>query len=159
MFVRTKTVINMDVTIGDKTFSIDDGLLYSKSHQWVKIDGGVALVGLSDYAQTQLGEISLVDLSTIDTGTEVSQATFDGNDPSSDPVPDVSIESAKTVADVYSPISGAIAAVNEDLEDEPEKINEDPYGSWLLKITPSGFDGEKGNLMDAAAYADFLKTL
>ncbi len=148
----------MDVEIGDDTYEVKEGLLYNKSNMWFNPDDGA--VGISDYAQAQLGEISFIELSLLEEGMEVSQAEYDGNDPSSDPVPDASIESSKTVAEIFSPVSGTISAINsDDLEMEPEKLNEDPYGAWLIKIDASDLDNEKGNLMDAAAYADFIKSL
>jgi glycine cleavage system H protein len=149
----------LDVTVGDKTYKLDDGALYIKSHQWVKQDGDVVLLGVTDFAQAALGEISLIELSSLDEGAAVIAATFDGNDATSEAIPDVSIESAKTVSDVHSPVAGTVAAINEDLEDEPEKVNEDPYGAWLIKIKASNWDGDKANLMDAAAYGEYLKTL
>ncbi len=148
----------MDVEIGDDTFEVKEGLLYNKSNLWFNEEDGT--VGLSDYAQAQLGDISFVDLSLLEEGLEVSQATYDGNEPSSDPIPDASIESSKTVAEIYAPVSGTIADVNsEDLEMEPELLNQDPYGTWLIKIDASDLDGEKGNLMDAEAYAEHIKSL
>ncbi len=148
----------MDVQIGDETYNIKEGLLYNKSNLWFnEADGSI---GLSDYAQGQLGEISFVDLSLIEVGSEVTQTTYDGNEPASDPIPDASIESSKTVAEIYSPVSGSIEETNSDtLEMEPEKLNSDPYGTWLVKIAPSNLDGEKANLMDAAAYAEYIKSL
>ncbi len=147
----------MEVTIGDKTYKMAEEYLYIKSHQW--FNPADSSLGISDFAQAELGEISLVELSTLEEGTALTQATFDGNDPTSDPIPDASIESEKTVADLYCPVSGTVSAINEDVEDEPEKINEDPYGTWLLKLTPTNLDAEKANTMDAAAYAEFLKSL
>lgn len=139
---------------------VPDNLLYSKAHQWVKLDGDVAIVGITDFAQEQLGEIVYVELKWDDGlgGTSVSQVEFDGDDPASDPIEDVSVESQKAVGDVYAPLSGEITEANELLEDEPEKINEDPYGDgWLFKMKPSNLDGEKGKLMDAAAYKAFIE--
>ncbi len=147
----------MEVTVGDKTFKVAEGYLYLKSHQW--FNPAESTMGITDFAQSELGEISLVELSTLDEGTEITQATFDGKTPTSEPIPDASIESAKTVADLYCPISGTVTAINEEVEDEPEKINEDPYGTWLIKLTPKDLAGETGNTLDAAAYAEFLKTL
>ena len=139
--------------------NIDSAAMYNKSHSWVKLEGDVALIGISDFAQNSLGEISLIELSSLEAGAAVEQAKFDGNDPSSDPIPDVSIESAKTVADLYSPVAGTVVSVNEELEDEPEKVNEDPYGAWLIKVKVTSFDADKANLMDAAAYEAFCGTL
>ena len=139
--------------------NIPDGLLYTKSHQWAKIEGDLVKVGITDHAQAQLGEIVYVELKWDDglAGTALSQVAFDGDDPSSDPIEDVSVESQKAVGDIYSPLSGTVESVNEVLEDEPEKINEDPYGEgFLFFMKPSNLDGEKGNLLDAAGYKAFL---
>jgi len=76
---------------------------------------------------------------------------MDGDDPSSDPI-DATVESSKAVGDIYSPVSGTVTAINEDLMDEPEKINEDAMAAWLYKIDASNWDAEKGNLLDEAAY-------
>ncbi|GAB4316429.1 MAG: glycine cleavage system protein GcvH [Promethearchaeota archaeon] len=149
----------MDVTVGDKTYKVEEGLLYIKTHQWARIEGNMVTMGITDYAQQQLGELQLVDLADA-VGAEVSQVQMDGDEPSSDPLDIVSIESSKAVGDVYSPVSGTVKEANEALEDEPETVNSDPYGAgWLLKIEASNLDAEKGNLLDAKAYAEFIKSL
>ncbi|MBD3187957.1 glycine cleavage system protein GcvH [Candidatus Bathyarchaeota archaeon] len=137
---------------------IKDNLLYTKTHQWYDPESGK--VGITDHAQDQLGEIVYVELLWDDglAGTEVSAVTYDGDEPASDPIDDISVESQKAVGDIYAPLSGEITSVNEDLMDEPEKVNEDPYGEgWLFTLDPSDFDGEKGNLLDAAAYKAFCE--
>jgi glycine cleavage system H protein len=140
-------------------YKIPDGLLYMKSHQWAKINGDVATIGITDYAQAELGNIAMVSL-MVDVGKSVSQVQFKGNEPSSAPIPDVSIESSKTVAEIHSPVSGSITDVNKSLEDAPEKISKDPYGQgWIMKIKASNLAAEKGNLMDAAGYKKFLGSL
>lgn len=136
--------------------NVKDGLLYTKSHQW--FDPASGKVGITDHAQEQLGEIVYVELRWDDglAGTKVSQVKFEGDEPSSDPIEDISIESQKAVGDLYAPVSGEITGSNAELQDEPEKINSDPYGAgWLFTIKPSSLDAEKGNLMDAAAYKAF----
>ena len=120
---------------------------YSKQHQWY--DDATGKVGLTAYAAEQLGEISFVDVEGID-GATLSQGSAD-----SDPI-DCTVESSKAVGDVYSPVSGTVTAVNSDLMDEPEKINEDAFAAWLFKIEPSNWDAEKGNLLDEAAYNTFI---
>ena len=125
-------------------------IYFSRSHQWYDSESGA--VGLTPYAAEQLGEISFVDVDGID-GATLTQGTED-----SDPI-DCTVESSKAVGDVYSPVSGTVAAVNSDLMDEPEKINEDPMGAWLFKIDASNFDAEKGNLMDEAAYKAYTDSL
>jgi len=123
---------------------------FSKTHQW--FDDATKKVGLTAYAAEQLGEISFVDVEGID-GATLSQGSAD-----SDPI-DCTVESSKAVGDVYSPVSGTVTAVNSDLMDEPEKINEDPMGAWLFQIEPSNFDAEKGNLLDEAAYKAYCDSL
>ena len=119
---------------------------FSKTHQWY--DDATGKVGLTAYAAEQLGEISFVDVEGVD-GATLSQGSAD-----SDPI-DCTVESSKAVGDVYSPVSGTVTAVNSDLMDEPEKINEDAFGAWLFKIEPSNWDAEKGNLLDESAYNAF----
>ncbi|MBD3197094.1 MAG: hypothetical protein GF317_18715, partial [Candidatus Lokiarchaeota archaeon] len=115
-------------------------------------------VGLSAFAAEQLGEISFVDVDPIE-GEEVEQVQMDGDEPASDPL-DATVESSKAVGDIYSPVSGTISETNTDLLDYPEKVNEDPYGEgWLFAVEASDFDGEKGNLLDAAAYKEYIAGL
>lgn len=111
-------------------------LKYSKSHEWVKVEGDVALIGLTDFAQNALGDIVFVNLP--EEGDELeAEETF------------ADVESVKAVSDVYSPISGTVAEVNEDLLDDPAAVNSDPYGAWFVKV--EGFSGVE-DLLDAAAY-------
>ena len=119
-------------------------LMYTKSHEWVKMqEDGTALVGLSDYAQDALGDLVFVNLP--EAGDEVTAGeTF------------ADVESVKAVSDVYSPLSGTVAAINEDLLDTPEAINQDPSGAWFMKVSDIT---DKEELMDAAAYEEYLKTI
>jgi glycine cleavage system H protein len=128
---------------------------YTKTHQWYNDENGE--VGLTPYAAEQLGEISFVDVDALE-GAELSQVAMDGDEPSSDPI-DATVESSKAVGDVYSPVSGTVSAVNGDLMDEPEKINESALTAWLYKIDASNWDAEKGNLLDEAAYNSFVASL
>jgi len=138
----------MKVTVNDKEINILEGLFYSDKHQYAKLEGDLVIVGVSDFAQAQLGEIITCDLA------DAKGATVGAGDL----IEDLSVEAQKAVADIFSPVAGEIVEVNEALEDEPEKVNEDPYGAgWLIKIKPSNFEGDKANLMDAAAYAASLK--
>lgn len=118
-------------------------LKYTKDHEWVKIDGGIATVGITDYAQDQLGDIVFVDIQTM--GETLDKEQVFG-----------AIEAVKTVADAFMPVSGEIIEVNEALEGSPETVNKDPYGEgWMIKIKmtdPSEADG----LMDAEAYTALL---
>jgi glycine cleavage system H protein len=128
---------------------------YTKTHQWYNDENGE--VGLTPFAAEQLGEISFVDVDALE-DAELSQLTMDGDEPTSDPI-DATVESSKAVGDVYCPVSGKVSAVNSDLMDEPEKINEDALAAWLFKIDASNWDAEKGNLMDDAAYKSFTASL
>jgi glycine cleavage system H protein len=123
---------------------IPDDLHYSKDHEWVRVEGNVAVVGITDYAQDSLGDVVYVELPK--PGDE-----FSANEPFG------SVESVKAVSEVFSPVSGSIAAVNESLNDEPEKVNQDPYGSgWMIRVEMSNA-GEVDSLLTAAEYEDFTK--
>lgn len=116
---------------------------YSKDHEWIRIEDDICVVGITDYAQDELGEVVFVEL------PEAGQ-TFDAHDEIG------SIESVKAVAEVYTPISGEVAEVNEVLEEAPETVNKDPHGEgWLVKIRVTSTD-ELGELMDVEAYQHFL---
>ncbi|MGV3243474.1 glycine cleavage system protein GcvH [Staphylococcus sp. 11261D007BR] len=116
---------------------------YSKEHEWVKVDGNVALIGITDFAQSELGDIVFVELPEVD--DEVSEGETFG-----------SVESVKTVSELYSPLTGKVVEVNEDLEDEPEAVNESPYEkAWMVKIELSD-ESELDALMDASAYEDMI---
>ena len=128
---------------------------YTKTHQWFNDANGE--VGVTPYAAEALGEISFVDVEALE-GATVEQVKMDGDEPTSDPL-DCTVESSKAVGDVYSPVSGKVTAVNSDLMDEPEKINEDELSAWLFKVEPSNWDSEKANLLDKAAYDAFIDTL
>nr|MDO8087129.1 glycine cleavage system protein GcvH [Candidatus Sigynarchaeum springense] len=138
-----------------------DNLLYTRTHQWVKIEGDVATVGITDYAQEQLGEIVYVELSWDEglKGKKLSAVKYDPKgEPASDPISGVSVESQKAVGDVYAPISGEVVEVNESLKDAPETINSDPYGNgWLFKIKASALNAEKDNLLPAAKYKEIAQ--
>jgi len=125
---------------------------FTKTHQW--FDDETKEVGITPFAAEQLGEISFVDVEGLE-GATLEQVQMDGDEPSSDPI-DCTVESSKAVGDLYSPVSGSVIEVNSDLMDEPEKINEDAFAAWLFKIEPSNFEGEKGNLIDEAAYNAFV---
>lgn len=129
-------------------YKIDEGVYYTKEHEWAKKnDDGTVSVGVDDYAQAQLHEIVYVELPEM--GAEVAQAEALG-----------AVESVKAVSDMYSPVGGKVVAINDELLDSPDKINTDPYGAgWIAKIEPSNLEGDLANLMDAAAYTEYLKTL
>ena len=114
-------------------------LRYSKSHEWVKVEGGVTVVGISDFAQNALGDVVFVNLPA--EGDSVTAGDAFGD-----------VESVKAVSDLISPVTGTVCAVNEELLDEPEKLNKAPYEAWLIKVENIG-DTEE--LLDAAAYEAF----
>ncbi|MBP9854005.1 MAG: glycine cleavage system protein GcvH [Candidatus Omnitrophica bacterium] len=125
---------------------IDEHLLYSKEHEWVNIDGDVATVGISDYAQESLGDITFVELPQVDDEVEQFGEL-------------ASVESVKAASDIFSPMSGQIIEVNEDLEDKPGLINKSPYDKgWMVKIQVSDLE-EKNNLMTAEEYEMFIEGL
>ncbi len=117
-------------------------LKYSKSHEWVRMEGDVAVIGITDYAQDALGDLVFVGLPEV--GDTVS---------AEEPFGDV--ESVKAVSDINSPVSGTVCEINEDVLDAPESLNEDPYGAWLIKVNEITDDGD---LMDAEEYEEFCKT-
>lgn len=118
---------------------IVDGLLFSESHEWVKVDGNVAIIGVSDFAQSEMGDITYVDMPDID--DEFAAGEDFG-----------ALESVKASSELVTPVSGKIVARNEELEDTPELINEDPYKAWIIKIEMSD-NSQLDSLMNAAAYA------
>jgi glycine cleavage system H protein len=121
---------------------IVEGLKYSESHEWVKVEGNVAVVGVSDFAQKEMGDITYVDLPGVD--DEVVAGEEFG-----------ALESVKAASDLISPVSGNVIEVNEELEDTPEKVNEDAYAAWIIKVEMSD-PSELDALMDAAAYKNHI---
>jgi glycine cleavage system H protein len=122
---------------------VPEGLHYTKEHEWVRVDGDLAVVGLTHFAQDQLGDITYVELPEVDSELDQMGEMC-------------VVESVKTAADVYSPLAGVVAEINGDLEDAPELINRDCYGKgWLVKLKDFDQSGLE-KLMDAAAYAGLL---
>jgi glycine cleavage system H protein len=117
---------------------IMEGLLYSESHEWVKVEGNVAVIGVSDFAQKEMGDITYVDMPEVD--DEVAAGEEFG-----------ALESVKAASDLISPVSGVVVEVNSELEDAPEAINEDAFAAWIIKVEMSD-KAELDALMDAAAY-------
>lgn len=114
---------------------------FTKSHEWIKIDGETAKIGISDFAQGELGDIVYVDLPDIEDEIKAGDNFAD-------------VESVKTASEVYSPISGVVIAVNEELEDAPESINEKPLDTWIIEV---GKIGETADLMTKEEYEKYLK--
>lgn len=121
--------------------NIPDGLKYTKDHEWVKIDGNTALVGITEFAQSELGDIVYVDISTV--GQEIKAHDIFGT-----------VEAVKTVSDLYMPLSGKVLEVNPVLDGSPEKVNSDPYGDgWMIKVQISG---STDGLLTAAQYKELI---
>ena len=116
-------------------------LKFAQTHEWVKIEGNIATIGLSDHAQSELGDLVFINLPSVDDEIKAGEAFCD-------------VESVKAVSDVMAPVSGKIIEVNTELESAPESINSDPMGAWICKVE---FTSEAGDLMDEAAYAEFIK--
>jgi glycine cleavage system H protein len=116
-----------------------EGLYYSDSHEWVKVDGDVAYIGITDFAQHQLGNVVYVDLPEVD--DEVTEGEEFG-----------AVESVKAASDLISPVSGTIVEVNDALSDTPELLNQDAFENWIMKVKLSDTD-ELSKLMDSTAYA------
>lgn len=124
--------------------NIPEDLHYSKDHEWLRVEGNVAVVGITDYAQDSLGDVVYVELPK--PGDEFAANESFG-----------SIESVKAVSEVFSPVSGEVVGIHETLADEPEKVNQDPYGEgWMIHIKMSK-PGEVDSLLTAAEYEDFTK--
>jgi glycine cleavage system H protein len=121
--------------------NIPDGLKYTKDHEWVKIDGNTATVGITEFAQGELGDIVYVDINTV--GKDVAEHDIFGT-----------VEAVKTVSDLYMPVAGKVLEVNAVLEGSPEKVNEDPYGEgWMIKIQISG---STDGLLSADQYKELI---
>ena len=120
-----------------------NNLKYSEDHEWVKVDGDTVTIGITEFAQSELGDIVFVELP--DEGDELEKGEDFG-----------SVESVKTVSELYAPVSGEVIEINEELEDSPELVNESPYEeAWMLKIKLSD-ESQLDELMDAAAYDEMI---
>jgi len=128
-------------------YEIPDKLYYSKEHEWVRLEDKEAIVGITDYAQKQLHEIVYVEVQQKD--SEVKQFQTMGT-----------VESVKSVSDIFSPVTGKIIKVNKELSDSPELLNEDPYSKgWLAKINLTDFKKDMEKLLTAAQYSDYIKAM
>ena len=123
--------------------AVQKGLLYSKDHEWVKEEGGEYVVGITDYAQSELGDLVFVNLPEEGDSVTKGEAFSD-------------VESVKAVSDVLSPLTGVVSAINEAVLDAPESINSSPYEAWFVKVKDVT---EKEELLSAEEYEEFLKTL
>jgi glycine cleavage system H protein len=123
--------------------NVPSNLKYTKDHEWINIEGDIATVGITEFAQGELGDIVYVEVETVDE-TMGAEEVFG------------TVEAVKTVSDLFLPLSGEIIEFNEILESEPEKVNADPYGEgWMIKIRISNLE-EIDNLLDAAAYKEII---
>ena len=117
-------------------------LKYTKEHEWIQVEGNTGIIGITDFAQNSLGDIVFVELPKV--GAALTQGKTLGT-----------VESVKAVSDIYAPASGAVTAVNEELNSAPEKINKDAHGAWMVKITLSN-PAELNSLLSAADYEKFI---
>ena len=123
--------------------NIPSDLKYTKDHEWVKIEGDVATIGITDFAQGELGDIVYVDVDTLDESVDKDEVFG-------------SVEAVKTVSDLFMPLTGEVVEFNEALEDEPELVNKDPYGNgWMIKLSIADESQIEG-LLDAAAYQSLI---
>ncbi|MCD6239936.1 glycine cleavage system protein GcvH [Candidatus Bathyarchaeota archaeon] len=128
-------------------YIVPENLYYTKEHEWLRVQGDIAIMGITDYAQKSLHEIVFVDLPEI--GRKVKQMESIGT-----------VESVKAVSEIYTPVSGEIIEVNTELNEKPELVNQDPYGKgWIAKIQPEKLDEEIKNLLDPEKYREYLKAL
>ena len=120
-----------------------DTLHYTKDHEWISIEDGIATVGITDFAQSELGDIVYVEVETLDEQIGITEVFG-------------TVEAVKTVSDLFMPLSGTIIEFNQSLEDEPEMVNEDPYGKgWMIKIKLDN-PAEASELLEAAAYKELI---
>ena len=124
--------------------NVPEDLHYSKDHEWLRVDGDIATIGITDYAQNSLGDVVYVELPRA--GDEFAARESFG-----------SVESVKAVSELFTPVSGKVVESNQTLQDEPEKVNEDPYGDgWMIRVKMSK-PGEVDSLLTPAEYEDFTK--
>ncbi|HYY59590.1 MAG TPA: glycine cleavage system protein GcvH [Pyrinomonadaceae bacterium] len=124
--------------------NVPEDLQYSKDHEWIKVEGDIGTIGITDHAQNSLGDVVYVELPKVGESFSAHEAFG-------------SVESVKAVSEIFTPVSGQITEVNDTLQDEPEKVNNDPYGeAWMIRIRLSN-RGEVDSLLSAAEYEDFTK--
>ncbi len=123
--------------------NVPENLKYTKDHEWVRVEGDVAVIGVTDYAQSQLGDIVYVEIET--EGEELDKEEVFGT-----------IEAVKTVSDLYMPVAGEVLEINENLEDAPDAVNKDPYGDgWMIKVKMSD-ESQLDELLSAEAYKELI---
>lgn len=122
--------------------TVAEGLLYSKSHEWVKVEDGIATIGVSDFAQKEMGDITYVDVPDVDDEFEKEEEFG-------------ALESVKASSDLYCPVSGVVVEVNEEVVDQPELVNADAYANWIIKVKMAD-ESELDDLLDADAYKELI---
>lgn len=128
-------------------YDVPDDLYYSREHEWISIEDKTAVIGITDYAQKSLHEVVYVETPKVDSQIKQSQSIG-------------SVESVKSVSDIYTPVAGKIIEINEDLAENPELVNQDPYGKgWIAKIHLANFDEDVKKLLTAEQYANYIKSL
>lgn len=128
-------------------YNIPDDLYYSKEHEWIKVEGKTAVIGITDYAQKTLHEIVYVETPKVESRIEQFQSIG-------------SVESVKSVSDIFAPVSGKVIETNAALAESPELLNEDPYGKgWIAKIQLANFEEDSKKLLTAKQYGDYIKSL
>lgn len=133
---------------------VRDGLAYSREHEWMKVEGDLVRVGVTDYAQSKLGDVVYVELPDI--GKQVRQVA----EPKDRKMELGAVESIKAVSVVYTPLSGTVKEVNQTLQERPELINTSPYDEgWICVMAPSNLQAELKNLMNSKSYSEFIKKL
>ncbi len=125
------------------TYKFDKKAKYAKTHEWVRMEDGVAVIGISDAAQDMLSDVVYIDLPEEGREVQAGEAV-------------AVVESVKAAEDVLAPISGKVVAVNTELTDTPELVNEQPYEAWFFKVQPKDLEAEMAQLMDSSAYAAFV---
>ena len=120
-----------------------EGLYYSESHEYVRVEGDFGFIGITDYAQNALGNVVYVDMPEVDDEVEAGEEFG-------------AVESVKAASDLYSPVTGTVVAINESLDDQPELVNQDAFGNWIIKVRLND-KSELDGLMDAKAYAAFCE--
>jgi len=128
-------------------YEIPGGLLYTKDHEWARVETGKVTIGITDYAAKTLNDVVYLSLPT--PGEEVKQLSTFGT-----------VESTKAVSELYAPLSGQVSRVNPELANHPELVNKSPYEQgWIIEISPTDLQSEKGSLLDSGQYAEYLRTL
>jgi glycine cleavage system H protein len=133
--------------LGNESYAVPDGLWYTKEHEWAKVTGGTVRVGITDYAAKTLNDIVYLTLPA--TGKDLKQLSSFGT-----------VESIKAVSELYSPLSGSVTSINQELASHPELINKSPYEQgWIVELKPSKLEEEKKALLSPKQYKDFIQSL